>query len=107
MHNPNLNRSMFMSRQLPLLLINVHLILICFQNTVFSALTKLVQDARNFKVRISAATALAVPSNRQQYGSCYISTWTALLNGLDNSQNMEDFSEYQHRDSLLNQVSIM
>ncbi|XP_021942024.1 HEAT repeat-containing protein 6 isoform X3 [Zootermopsis nevadensis] len=77
-----------------------------WQNTVFSALTKLVQDARNFKVRISAATALAVPSNRQQYGSCYISTWTALLNGLDNSQNMEDFSEYQHRDSLLNQICL-
>jgi hypothetical protein len=88
-------------------LINVHLFLLCFQNTVFPALTEVVQDARNFKVRISAASALSVPSNRQQYGSCYISTWTALLSGLDNSQNMDDFSEYQHRDNLLNQVNVM
>lgn len=79
----------------------------CFQSIVFPALTKLVQDAHNFKVRISAASALSVPADRQQYGSCYISTWTALLNGLDNSQNMEDFNEYQHRDNLLNQVNVM
>jgi hypothetical protein len=64
----------------------------------------LVQDVRNFKVRISAALALSVPRSREQYGSCYISVWTALLNGLDNSQNMEDFSEYKHQDNLLDQV---
>lgn len=79
-------------------------IVFCFQNTVFTALTKLVQDVRNFKVRISAAVALSVPSSREHYGSCYIITWIALLNGLDNSQNMEDFSEYKHRDNLLDQV---
>jgi hypothetical protein len=67
----------------------------------------LVQDVRNFKVRINAALALSVPSSRQQYGSCYITIWTALINGLDNSQNMEDFREYKHHDNLLNQVKLL
>ena len=71
---------------------------------MFVTLTKLVQDVRNFKVRIHAALALSVPSNRERYGSFYIMTWIALLNGLDNSENMEDFSEYKHRDNLLDQV---
>ena len=71
---------------------------------MFIALTKLVQDVHNFKVRINAALALSVPSSREHYGSCYIITWIALLNGLDNSENMEDFSEYKHHDNLLDQV---
>lgn len=81
--------------------------LFCFQNTVFITLTKLVQDVPNFKVRIHAALALSVPSSREQYGSFYIVTWIALLNGLDNSENMEDFSEYKHRDNLLDQVLLL
>jgi hypothetical protein len=74
---------------------------------VFITLTKLVQDVRNFKVRIHAALALSVPSSREHYGSVYIVTWIALLSGLDNSENMEDFSEYKHRDNLLDQVLLL
>ena len=77
-----------------------------FQNAVFTALSKLVQDVRNFKVRINAALALSVPACRHYYSTYYISLWSALLNGLDNSQNMEDFSEYKHRDNLLDQVTL-
>ena len=74
---------------------------------MFNTLTKLVQDVRNFKVRIHAALALSVPSSREQYGSFYSMSWIALLNGLDNSENMEDFSEYKHRDNLLDQVPLL
>ncbi|PNF19845.1 hypothetical protein B7P43_G12519 [Cryptotermes secundus] len=77
-----------------------------WQNTVFTTIMNLVQDVRNFKVRISAALALSIPQSRQQYGSYYITAWTALLNGLDNSQNMEDFSEYKHCDNLLDQICL-
>ncbi|KAJ9596932.1 hypothetical protein L9F63_012057 [Diploptera punctata] len=77
-----------------------------WQNAVFTTLSKLVQDFRNFKVRINAALALCVPSCREYYGTYYISVWSALLNALDNSQNMEDFSEYKHRDNLLDQICL-
>ncbi|PSN51517.1 hypothetical protein C0J52_09941 [Blattella germanica] len=77
-----------------------------WQSLVFGALAKLVQDMRNFKVRINAALALAVPACRRHYGPHYITLWTALLDALDNSQNMDDFSEYKHRDNFLDQICI-
>ncbi|XP_069701845.1 HEAT repeat-containing protein 6 isoform X3 [Periplaneta americana] len=77
-----------------------------WQNSVFTTLTKLVQSVRNFKVRINAALALSIPSSRQFYGPYYIAIWNALLAGLDNSQNMEDFNEYKHRDNLLDQICL-
>lgn len=67
-------------------------------------LCNLVHNFRNFKVRINAALALGVPEHRALYGQHFSAVWTALLAGLDNSEHMADFTEYKHRDSLLDQV---
>ncbi|XP_047003089.1 HEAT repeat-containing protein 6 [Schistocerca americana] len=72
--------------------------------STFHTLLELVQNFRNFKVRISAAAALAAPSTREQYGSLYINVWIALIHALENSHNMEDFNEYQHQDNLVQQI---
>lgn len=72
---------------------------------VFNTLTELVVNFRNFKVRINAALALASPKTRNLYGQYYIITWKTLLRALENSQYMEDFSEYKHRDHLIEQVN--
>lgn len=64
----------------------------------------LVINCKNFKVRIHAALALSAPTNRDFYGQFYMPIWTALLKAIENSQNMEDFTEYKHRDHLVDQV---
>ncbi|KAJ8873284.1 hypothetical protein PR048_026918 [Dryococelus australis] len=76
-----------------------------WQEEVFSALTQLVVDSRNFKVRTSAALALGVPGSRTAYAHHYLATWMALLQGLAHSDCAQAFSEFQHRDQLLDQVS--
>nr|CAD7394974.1 unnamed protein product [Timema cristinae] len=75
-----------------------------FQSGVFNVLGDLVVSFRNFKVRINAALALSMPATRQQYGSHFVHVWTALLDGLENSSTMEDFSEYRHHDNLIHQL---
>lgn len=45
-----------------------------------------------------------MPENRSYYGIHYFQIWKSLLDALDNSQNIEDFSEYKHRDNLIDQV---
>ncbi|XP_060523367.1 HEAT repeat-containing protein 6 [Cylas formicarius] len=74
--------------------------------TVFATLTDLVVGFKNFKVRINAAVALASPPERAHYGPFYVSVWASMLKALENSQNMDDFSEYKHRDHLIEQLCI-
>lgn len=77
-----------------------------YQEHVFPSLTDLVVNSRHFKVRINAALALSVPSDRSQYGSSYFSIINSLLNALENSENMDDFSEYKHLDHLVDQICL-
>lgn len=72
---------------------------------LFNTLMELVMSFRNFKVRIKAAAALSCPSSREMYGQHFFEIWTSLLKALENTQNIEDFSEYNHRDHLVEQVS--
>lgn len=74
------------------------------QEFVFNTLGELVVNFKNFKVRINAALALAAPLSREHYGNFYFATWTALLKALENSETIEDFNEYKHRDNLVEQV---
>lgn len=60
---------------------------------------------KNLKVRINAAVALSSPNTRKQYGSFFLPVWVSLLKSLENSQHLDDFNEYKHRDNLVEQVS--
>lgn len=71
---------------------------------MFKVLTELVIGFKNLKVRINAALALSSPSSRNHYGRFFIPVWIALLKALENSQNIDDFNEYKHRDNLMEQV---
>lgn len=71
---------------------------------MFTVLTELVVAFKNFKVRINAALALAAPRTRELYGEFFVAAWIALMKALETSQNMEDFTEYKHRDHLIEQV---
>ncbi|KAF2895184.1 hypothetical protein ILUMI_10984 [Ignelater luminosus] len=76
------------------------------KNVLFNSLMELVMSFRNFKVRINAAVALSCPTNREMYGQHFFEIWTSLLKALENTQNVEDFSEYNHRDHLVEQICI-
>lgn len=67
----------------------------------------LVIGFKNFKVRINAALALSSMVKRIHYGEFYFATWRALLKALETSENMEDFTEYKHRDNLVDQVKVI
>ncbi|CAH0563740.1 unnamed protein product [Brassicogethes aeneus] len=77
-----------------------------WQSSVFTVLTELVIGFKNFKVRINAALALMSPPLRENYNSYYQPIWLSLLKALENSQNMEDFNEYKHRDNLVEQICL-
>lgn len=61
----------------------------------------------NFKVRINGAAALAVPAKREHYGRFYLNVWSALSVALYQANLLTDFNEYNHRDNLLDQVTVV
>lgn len=67
---------------------------------------RLVVESHNFKVRINAALALSVPEKKQHYGPHYFAIWKSLLDALEYAYVVDDFSEYKHRDSLVDQVRL-
>ncbi|KAI4455968.1 malaria antigen-related [Holotrichia oblita] len=77
-----------------------------WQKLMFDNLMNLVVGFKNFKVRISAALALSCVVSRRNYGEYYFSIWKALLRALENSENMEDYTEYKHRDNLVDQICL-
>ncbi|KAF4523593.1 hypothetical protein B566_EDAN014567 [Ephemera danica] len=77
-----------------------------WQGQVFPMLCELVVNSPNFKVRISAAVALAAPSVRQHYGNFFLPACSALLEALASADNVHDFREFQHRDNLVDQICL-
>lgn len=69
-----------------------------------TTLSHLVENFKNYKVRIQACIAVCGLQSRQEFGSEYYGIWRALLHGLDNAQNIMDYQEIRHRDELIHQV---
>ncbi|KAJ2949139.1 hypothetical protein O0L34_g6080 [Tuta absoluta] len=81
----------------------------CFsnwQNQVFPSLSTLAQECKNLKVRINAATALRAPSTREQYGDQFVGVWRGILAAMENAANVDDFTEYKHKDNLIEQLCV-
>uniref|UniRef100_A0A182Q6Z2 HEAT repeat-containing protein 6 n=1 Tax=Anopheles farauti TaxID=69004 RepID=A0A182Q6Z2_9DIPT len=77
-----------------------------WERRVFPALCETVINSPNFKVRINAAQALSVIGRRAHYGPFFLPTWTALLQALDQSDNLVDYNEYKRRDALQEQLCL-
>ncbi|CAB3359687.1 Hypothetical predicted protein [Cloeon dipterum] len=77
-----------------------------WQSMIFPVLCDMVVNTPNFKVRISAAIALAAPRTRANYLGFYLTSWNALLEALSSADNVQDFKEFQHRDNLVDQICI-
>jgi hypothetical protein len=78
-----------------------------FQPELFVALCTSARGSKNFKVRISAATAMAAPRSRELYGSSeiFLNVWQCLADVLQNLDTTDaDYVEYKYKDNLVEQV---
>ena len=87
-------------------LLHVYIILLFLKDELFTALLEALADCKNFKVRISAAVALASLSDRSKYGDVdmFIKVWVETLKALEKSEELTDFTEFKHKENLQEQV---
>ncbi|KAK4004717.1 hypothetical protein OUZ56_006443 [Daphnia magna] len=62
------------------------------------------RSCANFKVRISAANAMLNVKHRELLSHHYIRIWFTLLDSLANSEHIDDFSEFQHHETMCRQI---
>ncbi|XP_066596312.1 HEAT repeat-containing protein 6-like [Prorops nasuta] len=74
-----------------------------WRDQVFPALSTLICHSPNFKVRTNAAWALSVCDN---YGKYVIPLWKSVIQALENSQHVANYTEYPHRDALAQQLCL-
>uniref|UniRef100_L7M280 HEAT repeat-containing protein 6 n=1 Tax=Rhipicephalus pulchellus TaxID=72859 RepID=L7M280_RHIPC len=72
--------------------------------SVFSALLSSLNSCSNFKVRIQAAAALAVPKVRSTYGDQMQTVWCGTLTAVEGTKQSVDYRELQHQEQLREQL---
>ncbi|XP_028176593.1 HEAT repeat-containing protein 6 [Ostrinia furnacalis] len=77
-----------------------------WQSKVFPKLCGLSQDCKNLKVRINAAVALRAPALRPHYGDHFTAVWRGVMAAMENAANVDDFTEYKHKDNLIEQLCV-
>ncbi|XP_017054528.1 HEAT repeat-containing protein 6 [Drosophila ficusphila] len=73
---------------------------------LFPALSQLMVQHINFKVRTNAAGVLLRVERRQDFGGHFSTVWRALLEALERSNALDSFEEYNHRDALQQQLCL-
>lgn len=64
----------------------------------------MLRSCPNFKVRISAANALARLNDRALLSKHFVRIWLALLDALSSSEQIDDFAEFQHHETMCRQI---
>ncbi|XP_045498148.1 HEAT repeat-containing protein 6 [Colias croceus] len=77
-----------------------------WQYQVFPSLCNLAQECKNLKVRINASVALRAPSVRTHYGPHYALVWRGVMEAMQCAANVDDYSEYRHKDNLIEQLCV-
>ncbi|KAH8273445.1 hypothetical protein KR018_001582 [Drosophila ironensis] len=73
-------------------------------NLLFPALSQLMVSHPNFKVRINATAVLLQVNHRQDLGDHLLLVWRSLMEAFERSNTLESYEEYNHRDSLQQQL---
>ncbi|XP_029663154.1 HEAT repeat-containing protein 6 isoform X1 [Formica exsecta] len=74
-----------------------------WKDEVFPALSTLICDSPNFKVRTNAAWALYSCSC---YGKYTVMLWKSIVLAFENAQHVPSYVEYPHRDALIQQLCL-
>jgi hypothetical protein len=77
--------------------------MVSWTKDVYGALLQAIQHSKNFKVRINACAALAVPNTKAKYGDQamlrkMVQVLITAVENLDNDQGEHEFGEFQYRD---------
>ncbi|XP_050331563.1 HEAT repeat-containing protein 6 [Bactrocera neohumeralis] len=78
-----------------------------WQLPLFSALCHVIYNHPNYKVKINATAALIHIKEREYFGEHYSNIWSALLEAIEQSNNLINFYEYNHRDQLQEQMCFL
>lgn len=73
---------------------------------LFPALSQLIVQHANFKVRINATAVLLQLEQRQDLGNHFALVWRSILEALERSNALDSFEEYNHRDALQQQLCL-
>jgi hypothetical protein len=73
--------------------------------TVFQALISAITQQENFKVRISASSALRVSATRSSYGSFFKPALHATIDALETASDLKDVTEFKYKEQLETQLS--
>lgn len=73
--------------------------------SVFQALLIAVAQQENFKVRISAATALRVSQTRSAFGPFFETALRATVDALETASDLKDVTEFRYKEQLETQLS--
>ncbi|KAK1932003.1 HEAT repeat-containing protein 6 [Phytophthora citrophthora] len=84
---------------------NLPLASVTWAPSVFQALLTAVAQQENFKVRISAATALRVSQTRSAFGSFFQSALRATVDALETASDLKDVTEFRYKEQLETQLS--
>lgn len=74
-----------------------------WKDQIFPALSTLICDSPNFKVRTNAAWAL---SSCNHYGKYTVMLWKSIVLAFENAQHVPSYVEYPHRDALIQQLCL-
>ncbi|KAI9922188.1 hypothetical protein PsorP6_001941 [Peronosclerospora sorghi] len=84
---------------------NLPLATVPWAPSVFQALLTAVAQQENFKVRISAATALRVSQRRDAYGGFFEAALCATMDALETASDLKDVTEFRYKEQLETQLS--
>lgn len=73
--------------------------------TVFQALISAIAQQENFKVRISASSALRVSGSRSGYGAFFKTALRATIDALETASDLKDVTEFKYKEQLETQLS--
>ncbi|XP_011644607.1 HEAT repeat-containing protein 6 [Pogonomyrmex barbatus] len=74
-----------------------------WKEQIFPALSTLICDSPNFKVRTNAAWALSACNC---YGKYTVMLWKSIVLAFENTQHVPSYVEYPHRDALIQQLCL-
>jgi len=79
--------------------------MVSWTKDIYGALLQAIQQSKNFKVRINACAALAVPKTRAKFGDQtlfrnIVQVLMTAVQNLDHEEGQHEFGEFQYRGQL-------
>ncbi|XP_054728893.1 HEAT repeat-containing protein 6 isoform X1 [Anastrepha obliqua] len=78
-----------------------------WQSSLYSTLCHIIQSHTNYKVKINATTAIIHITKRKYFGEHYGIIWSTIIRAIEQSYNLQNFYEYNHRDQFQEKLCVV